>query len=101
MVQSETIKLVKIFVSSPADVTEERQVLEEVVDRVNRTAGKERAVRFELNRWEKDVVPQIGPKPQDVVDAQTPEYGIYLGILSARFGTQTEQCGSGTEKMPK
>ncbi len=98
MVKSEHIKLVKVFVSSPGDVGAERKVLTEVVDRINRTAGDERQVRLELWRWEKDVAPQIGPQAQDVVDRQTPEYGIYLGILSARFGTPTDQHGSGTEK---
>ena len=98
MVQSENIKLVRVFVSSPGDVDEERKVLKEVVDRINGTAGDERQVRLELWRWEKDVAPQIGPQAQDVVDRQTPEYGIYLGILSARFGTPTDQYGSGTEK---
>ncbi len=48
--------------------------------------------RLELFRWEDDVTPQIGPQPQQVVDAQTPVYDIYLGIMSTRFG------GGGTNK---
>ncbi|MEN8259437.1 MAG: hypothetical protein ABFS02_02425 [Pseudomonadota bacterium] len=63
MLKHEHVKLVKIFVSSPGDVSDERDVLDEAVVRVNRTAGLERGVRFETWRWEKDMVPQIGPLP--------------------------------------
>ncbi len=56
-------------------------------------------VRLEVWKWETHVVPQIGPKPQGVVDNQTPaHYDIYLGIMKHRFGTPTERYGSGTEK---
>ena len=33
-----------------------------------------------------------------MIDAQTPAYDIYLGILAHRFGTTTGRYGSGTEK---
>ena len=49
-------------------------------------------------RWERDVVPQIGPPPQTVVDRQTPSCDIYVGIMASRFGTPTDGFGSGTEK---
>ncbi len=91
------IKLVKIFVSSPCDVEEERNVLDEVIDRINRTDGEKMGIRLEVVKWESNVVPQIGPPPQHVVDDQTPEYGIYLGIIAKRFGTPTDGFGSGTE----
>jgi hypothetical protein len=96
--QVETVRLVRIFVSSPGDVKAEREVLEELITRINRTDGQAQGVRLELWKWETGVVPQIGPPPQEVVDAQTPPFGIYLGIMSARFGTPTAQHGSGTEQ---
>jgi len=70
--------------------------LEEVVGRINGTDGDARGVRLEVFKWETGVVPQIGPKPQDVVDAQMPaRYDVYLGIMKHRFGTPTEGYGSG------
>ncbi len=72
-------------------------MLDEVIDRINRPQGQEHSVRLELWKWE-DAVPQIGPQAQDVIDAQTPSYDIYLGIMAYRFGTQTGEYGSGTEK---
>ena len=90
--------VLRIFVSSPDDVQEERDVLEEVVRDINNTDAQERGLQLKTFRWEKDVTPRIGPPPQKVVDEQTPDCRIYLGILSARFGTPTEGFGSGTEK---
>jgi hypothetical protein len=95
----ETARIIRVFVSSPSDVAAERGVLDEVVQRINRTDGRERNVRLEVWKWETGVVTQIGPKPQDVIDAQMPvHYDIYLGIMKHRFGTPTGRYGSGTEK---
>ncbi len=94
----ETVRIVRVFVSSPGDVAEERAVMDEIVDPINRTDGRASGFRLELFRWEDDVTPQIGPKPQQVVDAQTPVYEIYVGILKHRFGTPAGRFGSGTEK---
>jgi len=79
-------------------VADERQVLTEVVESINRTDGQGSQVRLELFCWEDNVTPKIGPKPQQVVDSQTPAYDIYLGIMSTRFGTPAGRHGSGTEK---
>jgi formylglycine-generating enzyme required for sulfatase activity len=95
----ETVRIIRVFVSSPSDVTAERGVLDEVVERINRTDGQARSVRLEVFKWETGTVPQIGPKPQSVVDSQMPsDYDIYLGIMKHRFGTPTGRFGSGTEK---
>jgi len=97
--QNTVARIIRVFVSSPSDVAEERNVLDEVVARINRTDGQVRKVRLELWKWEKDTVPHIGPKPQTVIDEQTPpHYDIYLGIIKHRFGNATGHYGSGTEK---
>jgi hypothetical protein len=93
----ETVSVIRVFVSSPGDVAEERAVLDEVVAAINRTDGRRQGFRLELFKWEEAVTPRIGPKPQQVIDEQTPLYDIYLGIMSTRFGTPTGRYGSGTE----
>ena len=91
------VTLIRVFVSSPGDVGEERAVLDEVVRRINDTDGQRSGARLELFKWENSVAPQIGPGPQQVVDRQTPHCDVYLGIMSTRFGTPTKSYGSGTE----
>jgi hypothetical protein len=96
--REEVVRLVRIFVSSPGDVKDERAVLDEVVQKINETQAGQMGVRLELWKWERSTVPRIGPPAQKVIDDQTPAYGIYLGIMAHRFGTPTGQHGSGTEK---
>ncbi len=96
-----TVRLIRVFVSSPGDVQEERKVVDDIVRRINRTQGDEYGVRLETWKWEENVVPQIGPNAQGVVDAQMPTYDIYLGIMGHRFGSPTGRYGSGTEKKFK
>jgi hypothetical protein len=95
------ILLIKVLVSSPDDVVEEREVLEKVVERINGTDGQARNVRLEIWDWEKDGIPQMGPGPQTVVDSQMPgDYAIYLGIMKHKFWTATGgpyESGTGKE----
>lgn len=92
------VRLITIFVSSPADVPEERKAMDEIVERINQSDGKTCSYRVETFRWEKNVFPVIGRGPQEEVNAQTPKYDIYFGILNMRFGTPTQLYGSGTEE---
>jgi formylglycine-generating enzyme required for sulfatase activity len=92
------VRLIRIFVSSPGDVQAERDLLETVVAQIDRSDGDRLGVALRTFRWEKDVVPKIGPRPQHVVDDQTPPCDIYLGIMASRFGTPTASYGSGTEQ---
>ncbi len=95
---SNTVRILRVFVSSPDDVRAERDVLTDVIASINRTDGEAGGFRLETFRWEDDVTPQIGPKPQAVIDDQLPPCEIYVGIMSARFGTPAGRYGSGTEK---
>ena len=63
-----------------------------------RRRGQTVGVRLELWKWKGQLVPQIGPLCQTVLDAQTPAYDVYLAIMSNRFGTPTETHGSGTDQ---
>ncbi|MBU0754223.1 MAG: NACHT domain-containing protein, partial [Planctomycetes bacterium] len=90
--EAELKRVLRVFVSSPGDVDEERAVLDEVAASINRTDGQSLGFVMELFKWEERVIPKIGPDPQQVVDDQTLTYDIYLGIMSTRYG------GGGTIK---
>jgi hypothetical protein len=92
---------VRVFVSSPGDVVDERRQCGEVVEELNTTIRvlvPERDVELELVRWETHTHPDLTGSPQDVVDDQIdPDYDVFLGIMWSRFGTPTSGAGSGTE----
>lgn len=95
MARSETV--LQVFVASPSDVTEEREVLEAVVAELNRTWSKSLGVRLELLRWEMSTRPGIGSEPQAVINSQIgDEYDVFIGILWGRIGTPTSNAESGT-----
>jgi len=93
------VMLIRVFVASPTDVAEERDLLEDIVKELNLTWGKNFPFRLELVRWETHAYPSIGTDPQAVVNDQIGEgYDIFVGVLWARFGTPTPRSGSGTEE---
>lgn len=97
MPRRETI--LTVFVASPGDVREEREVVEAVVRELNITFRNHLGVRVELIRWETDAVPGMGSDPQAVInDAIGEDYDVFLGILWTRFGTSTPRARSGTEE---
>jgi hypothetical protein len=59
--QQESVRLIRIFVSSPGYVAKERETLDEVIGAINDVQGRQYGVRLEAWKWEDQVVPQIGP----------------------------------------
>lgn len=51
------MKIIKVFVSCPGDVTEERGVVRQVVDELNLTLPEIMEVILKLISWEKDIYP--------------------------------------------
>jgi hypothetical protein len=95
------IKRFTIFVGSPGDVAEERTIVEEVADELNRSIGRSNGVDLAVIRWEKDSVPDYGAHPQELINRQLAtmsHHDLFVGIMWNRFGTPTEKAGSGTEE---
>jgi Domain of unknown function (DUF4062) len=87
------------FVASPADVEEERAMLEEVIRELNTTWSKDFKLRIELIKWETHSFPAAGGDPQSTINKQIgDDYDIFIGIMWARFGTPTSKKESGTEE---
>ena len=83
-----------VFVGSASDVKEERDRLEKAIASIN-VMMKATGIQYELIRWERDVSPGIGEEAQDVINAQTPDYDIFIGILWHRIGSPTIHHESG------
>ena len=91
--------MLKLFLSSPSDMSEEREIVERVVQELNELWGSRLGILFELLRWETIAVPGFGDDPQDVINESIPDdYQLFIGLMWTRFGTPTGRFGSGTEE---
>lgn len=96
MTPSPMRKPVRVFIASPGDVAEERDICSHVVAELNRVFSGELDVSLEAVRWETHAWPDVGVDGQDVINRQISEYDVLVGILWRRFGTPTKRSTSGT-----
>lgn len=84
------INQIKVFVSGPSDVEEEKQIVREVCDSITRTLESQN-IHVTAVDWRKDIFPEItGERTQALINDQIGEYDIYIGILWKRFGDRQE-----------
>src|SRR5436190_5964228 len=93
------VTILQVLVSSPADLTEERELLRDIITELNQTWRNTLGLQLNLLTWESDTRPSLGVDAQSVINEQfSDEYDIFLGIMGARFGTPTLRSGSGTQE---
>lgn len=92
-----SISRLKVMFSSTSELEVERSLFRKVVDDVNNVIEDAYGVTLRLIDWRRDIVPGVGSDPQQVINVQTTDCQIYVGVLGARFGTPTPRAGSGTE----
>tara|TARA_Y100000034_G_scaffold135976_1_gene210082 strand:- start:227 stop:2929 length:2703 start_codon:yes stop_codon:yes gene_type:complete len=92
----QAISTYTVFISSPSDMAEERQIVEEAVKKFSETYSN-RGIAFKTVQ-SKDVASKFGETAQNVINDSIKGYDIYIGIMGAKFGTQTINFGSGTEE---
>ncbi len=90
-------KIVKVLAGSPEDVADERRILLEVEDEINRTIGRQHGVRVDIYTGERDALPGFAEDAQAVISDQFPkDYDVFIGIFWNRLGTPTGRAESGT-----
>ncbi|UVK55370.1 hypothetical protein DBIPINDM_001878 [Mesorhizobium sp. AR02] len=91
---------IRIFLSTPSDVDEERRSLAALISEINDVVtflAPERNVRLELIHYETHAYPDMGGRPQQIIDRLIPiDYDIHLGVMWKRCGTPTQTADSGT-----
>jgi hypothetical protein len=90
------MRRLKIFIASPGDVKDERDIVSVVVEELRRTIGEIVQVELEPIRWETHSWPDVGDDAQDVINKEIGEYDVLVGVMWKRFGTPTNRASSGT-----
>ncbi|MGO6681284.1 hypothetical protein AB9F42_28410 [Rhizobium leguminosarum] len=93
-------RTIKIFLSTPSDVAEERRALAGLLSEINDVVtflAPERNVNLKLIHYETDSYPDIKSGAQGVINDQIPvDYDIHFGVMWKRCGTPTTKADSGT-----
>ncbi len=90
-------KIVKIFLASPMDLLEEREVFKKIINKINQLIGKPNKIAYEVIGWEEYTMPDLGEDAQDVVNHQIKlDYDIFVCLFKERIGTKTKRAQSGT-----
>ena len=89
-----------IFIGSPSDVQEEREIIENIINEMNGYYEHLNVPKLKLISLKTDVRSKIGNiEGQNVIDKQIDgKYNVFIGILWKKFGTKTENYDSGTEQ---
>ena len=91
--------ILNVFLASPSDVNPEREIIQNIINEVNKTWSNNLNIRLELLRWETDITPGFSNYPQEVINQQIESsYDIFIGLIWGKFGTKTDKYNSGTEE---
>lgn len=96
---SSNIMVYDLLISCPSDVAEYLEVLEREIDHFNNFFGRSNQVIIRTRHWSRDSYSQIGDHPQELLNNQIVDSSdLAVGVFWTRFGTPTENYGSGTEE---
>lgn len=88
-----------LLLSCPSDVVDLKDVIDDCVKSFNTTIGEINNIHIELKHWATDSFSQSGDKPQKILNKQfIMNCDLCVALLGVRFGTPTDNYGSGTEE---
>lgn len=87
----------RIFIASPSDVVEEREVIPKVIHSWNAANSLYHKVMLEPVKSETHATPEMGDRAQAIINKQLVEKcDILIGVFRTRLGTPTGEAESGT-----
>lgn len=88
-----------LLLSCPEDVLDLKDTIDACVKSFNASIGEANSIRIELKHWSTDSFSQSGDKPQNILNGQfVNDCDLCVALLGIRFGTPTDNYGSGTEE---
>ena len=93
------VDLYNLLISCPGDVTSEIKIINEVVNDFNDRFSEALGVLLKTKHWSKNSYAQSGGNPQTLLNEQfIKDCDVAVAIFWTRFGTPTDEYGSGTEE---
>lgn len=87
----------KVMIASPSDVAAERSIVREVLSEWNIIHSDSRHVVLLPVGWETHSVPEMGDRPQAIINKQIlSDCDLLVGVFWTRIGTATGEYDSGT-----
>jgi hypothetical protein len=83
--------VVKVFLASPGDLSDERRTAKLVVDELNELLAEELGYQVELVGWE-DTVSVYG-RPQAIINRELERCELFVGLMWKRWGTPPDASG--------
>lgn len=88
-----------LLISCPGDITEEIEVINRTVQKFNDQFSDTLGISIRTRHWSKNSYPQSGGKPQALLNEQfVKKCDAAVALFWTRFGTPTDEYGSGTEE---
>lgn len=87
-------KLVRVFLASPSDLSDERRAANLVVEEFNDLLAEEFGYQIELVGWE-DTVSVFG-RPQATINRELERCELFVGLMWKRWGTPPDVSGQYT-----
>ena len=95
----QNVTLYTLLISCPGDVKDEVKLIIEAVDEFNDMFSETLGITIQAKHWSKNSYPQSGGKPQTLLNDQiVKKCDAAVAIFWTRFGSPTDEYGSGTEE---
>jgi hypothetical protein len=89
--------VLRVLIASPSDTSAYRRVIAEVIEEWNSLNTETEAIVLLSVRWERDATPEMGDRPQGIINRQLVETSdVLVGVFWNRLGTATSEAESGT-----
>src|SRR2546430_1706051 len=89
--------VVSVMISAPSDVQTERSVVRNVLAEWNAMHSYNRKLLLVHLAWETDAAPQMGERPQAIINVQVLRRAdLLIAVFANRLGSPTGRAESGT-----
>lgn len=89
--------VIPVMIASPSDVSEERNIIREVIHDWNNVNAEQKRVVLMPYSWETHISPELGVRPQELINNRVlTNCDLLIGVFWTRLGTPTGVSLSGT-----